>query len=178
MATPKLAKKLKELVELKAEIKGINFVVDIAENFPPSFMMDNRRLMQVLVNLLTNAAKYTFKGKVELRFSVVTNVSSKAGDFLLFEVEDTGIGIPPERLSRLTTLFGLLNEKVAHCETGTFPTLITCRHRPGPRRDLEDRLCHARRADHHLHSRRWDQVLGQTPIQPARRVIFLIACIS
>lgn len=61
---------------------------------------DRRRLLQCLLNLVSNALKYTDRGKVEVEVAV-----SDAGDWLEFRVSDTGIGISPEQISTLFSPF-------------------------------------------------------------------------
>lgn len=67
--------------------------------------------MQVILNLAYNAIKYTFKGNITIRIKLNLNL-------LLIEVEDSGIGIPKEDLSKLTQLFGLVDRKSSDYETG------------------------------------------------------------
>lgn len=66
---------------------------------PGIIMTDSFRLHQVLVNLLSNAIKFTDKGKIEFGFSIENN------EWILFYVNDTGRGIPPERLEKIFERF-------------------------------------------------------------------------
>lgn len=72
-------------------------------DLPMTFQSDETRLRQILLNLLSNAARFTLRGRVTLRVSFDQGV-------LVFEVEDTGKGIAPEELSRLFDLF----ERIEH----------------------------------------------------------------
>ncbi len=75
--------------------KGIGLVGDVDRSIPAAICVDGARLRQVLVNLVGNAVKFTSKG--EIRVSVDLGGSADAGRTqILFEVSDTGIGIPPE----------------------------------------------------------------------------------
>ncbi|WP_264790056.1 response regulator [Aureispira anguillae] len=78
----------------KAEEKGIDLILDIASNVPDSVLVDGIKLQQIFSNLISNAIKFTPKGSATIKVQnthVEENVSS-----LLFEVIDTGIGIPPD----------------------------------------------------------------------------------
>jgi signal transduction histidine kinase/DNA-binding NarL/FixJ family response regulator len=84
-----------ELIRVKAEQKGLRFVCDLAPGLPAGVCADERRLRQVLLNLLGNAVKFTERG--EVRFLVRFDPPSR----LRFEVQDTGIGISSEQQERL-----------------------------------------------------------------------------
>src|SRR4051812_36743404 len=74
-----------------AEEKGLGFSVELDGELPPSLDTDDMRLRQVLRNLLSNAMKFTEKGRVNLR------ISRAAPDVMGFGVSDTGIGIPKDK---------------------------------------------------------------------------------
>ncbi|MEO8704441.1 MAG: response regulator, partial [Kofleriaceae bacterium] len=74
-----------------AEEKGLQFTVELDQDLPPFIDTDDMRLRQVLRNLLSNAMKFTEKGRVNLR------ISRTSGDVLAFAVSDTGIGIPKDK---------------------------------------------------------------------------------
>ena len=100
---------LDELCALtKARIgdRGIEFKVNIDPTLPRVLYGDNIRLKQIVLNLLTNAAKYTKEGYVEFK---VSSVIKDGICRLIFTVEDTGIGIKEEALPRLFSKFDRLN---------------------------------------------------------------------
>ena len=87
-----------------AEDKKLEFSVSLDTNLPASLYTDERRVKQILKNLLSNAFKFTQAGRVTLSISPVTegwnpnNPSlSKSGTVVAFTVSDTGIGIPPDK---------------------------------------------------------------------------------
>lgn len=90
-----------DLLILKAEQKNIALVVDIAPDVPRHVIGDVVRVKQILLNLISNAKKFTHAGHVKL------SVSRDGGrdDFLFFRVEDTGIGIPHDRLDHIFDKF-------------------------------------------------------------------------
>ena len=82
--------------------KGIALSIDIA-TLPPLLRGDETRLRQALLNYAANAAKFTARGRIEIRARVL---DTTANDLLLrFEVADTGIGIAPEQQARLFHIF-------------------------------------------------------------------------
>ncbi|MFY7778711.1 MAG: ATP-binding protein [Elstera sp.] len=87
------------LVETDARAKGVPIHVDIAADIDPWRVGDEGRLRQILLNLMGNAVKFTSEGHITL------NVSLSAPNWLIFEVTDTGVGIPPEALGRLFQQF-------------------------------------------------------------------------
>jgi signal transduction histidine kinase/FixJ family two-component response regulator len=84
---------------LLAESKGIKFDVQIAEDVPQYGCADRRRLRQILLNLVSNAVKFTADGHVAVH---ATSRTTRGSDPLIrVEVSDTGIGIDPDALDRL-----------------------------------------------------------------------------
>ena len=93
----------------RARAKGLEFKLDIDESIPSRLFGDDVRISQVIMNLLTNAVKYTESGSVTLR---VKNKGIKDGDVKLrFDVIDTGIGIKEEDLDKLFQSFERIEEK-------------------------------------------------------------------
>jgi HAMP domain-containing protein/CheY-like chemotaxis protein/signal transduction histidine kinase len=84
--------------------KGLEFTIVAAANLPPVINTDNERLQQILKNLLSNAFKFTEKGRVSLDINVAERRSdygnealNHADQVIAFTVSDTGIGIPAEK---------------------------------------------------------------------------------
>jgi HAMP domain-containing protein/CheY-like chemotaxis protein/signal transduction histidine kinase len=87
-----------------AEAKHLPFNVQFGEGLPHTMDSDPKRLQQILKNLLSNAIKFTARGHVDVRVNLVTDgfspghpVLGKAPQVVAFVVEDTGIGIAPEK---------------------------------------------------------------------------------
>jgi len=87
-----------------AEAKNLPFQVQFAEELPHAMDSDPKRLLQILKNLLSNAVKFTTHGQVEVRVGFATQgwspdhpVLSGARQVIAFAVEDTGIGVAPEK---------------------------------------------------------------------------------
>ena len=88
-----------EILRVKAEEKGLALVFDAAPDLPASVLADERRLCQVLLNLLGNAIKFTDEGTVALRVSAEPQGPSQV--LLRLDVEDTGTGMRAEDLERI-----------------------------------------------------------------------------
>ena len=105
-----------EMVEVQAGQKGLKLGYCIDEDTPDTIIEDHGRLRQVLVNLLSNAVKFTDEGEVSV------SVSSEAirGEMrqILFEVKDTGIGIPQDKMDRLFQPFDQLERSISHKRDG------------------------------------------------------------
>ena len=87
-----------------AEAKSLPFELQFDPDLPNSMTSDPKRLQQILKNLLSNAVKFTSHGHVEVRVARVTEgwtpdhpMLSKADQVLAFAIEDTGIGVAPEK---------------------------------------------------------------------------------
>ena len=92
-----------ELLVLKAEEKRIRLRIDIDPEIPECIISDPGRLRQVLLNLANNAVKFTDKGEVIL--SAVLLEKGRDHYRILFEVTDTGVGIPEDKLDGLFSAF-------------------------------------------------------------------------
>jgi len=100
----------------RARGKGIKLRLE-TESVPRALIGDPTRLTQALLNLATNAVKFTEHGSVTLR---TLRQEETAGDVLLrFEVEDTGIGIDPETLARLFGAFEQADTSTTRQHGGT-----------------------------------------------------------
>lgn len=91
------------MISMKAEEKGLSFQMDINETIPNCLYGDEIRLKQCMMNLLTNAVKYTKKGKVI--FKVGFSSRSEGNIMLHIEVTDTGIGIRQNDLDKIFRSF-------------------------------------------------------------------------
>lgn len=107
--TDKFIQNLVTLTQGKAKEKGLEFVLAVDEKLPQKLYADDVRLRQVLINLLTNAVKYTKNGQVALRIYVEEVKGENA--VVRYEVSDTGIGIKKEDLDKLFSSYERLEEK-------------------------------------------------------------------
>lgn len=86
----------------RAKAKELELLVECADNVPMKLCGDETHIRQIIVNLLTNAVKYTEKGTVKL---IVSGRFTDGGFVLKVDVSDTGIGIAEENLPQLFTQF-------------------------------------------------------------------------
>ena len=98
---------LYNIIWVKAEEKGLALSFDIDESIPSEYFGDDVRIRQVLVNLLTNAVKYTVKGEVKLK---LTALKENNEAILSYSVSDTGIGIKEDDISALVMDYQRLDE--------------------------------------------------------------------
>jgi signal transduction histidine kinase/CheY-like chemotaxis protein len=109
---------------LRADEKGLELLCDLASDLPPVVRGDSTRLRQVVLNVVSNAIKFTSKGEVVLK---VESLLSKSSDNLLhFTVTDTGIGIPPEKQTLIFEPFSQADNSTTRNFGGTGLGLTIC----------------------------------------------------
>ncbi len=105
------------LLSIKADEKDIGFSSIVYSEVPSAIQGDPGRLKQVLINLANNAVKFTRAGEVAISSSVVD--SDAESITLKFEVRDTGIGIPAERLDKIFESFTQVDSSTTRKFGGT-----------------------------------------------------------
>jgi signal transduction histidine kinase len=95
--------------------KGLEFKIELGADIPKVIMLDSARLEQVLINLVANAIKFTDQGYVRLSASCRIDEKNLHKIHLKIDVQDTGIGIPPDQVKTVFNSFqqvsGQKNEK-------------------------------------------------------------------
>ena len=104
MHLKKLLKEVLDMFILQTTAKGIKLQMKMAVGVPTTVVSDERRLKQVIINLLSNALKFTFEGSITLE--VEFNPNTK---MLHFNIIDTGIGIRKADQVKLFKMFGKLS---------------------------------------------------------------------
>lgn len=106
-----------DLLAGKAAEQGLDLVYQIDYNIPIQIIGDGMRLRQILINLLNNALKFTPKGEVFVKVGLASE--NKENIELIFEVIDTGIGIPKEKLPNLFLAFSQVDSSTTRKYGGT-----------------------------------------------------------
>lgn len=103
-----------EICRVRADQKDLDFIYQPDPNLPEGVEIDEKRLRQVLINLLGNAIKFTDRGSVTLEVKVIeTNASTP---HLRFQIKDTGVGIVKEEISRLFQAFEQVGDQKRQSE--------------------------------------------------------------
>ncbi|MEG4456170.1 ATP-binding protein [Microcoleus sp. N9_A1] len=105
---PAFLEGIAEIVRVRANQKGIPFTYEPDADLPTGVTIDEKRLRQVLINLLGNAIKFTDKGGVTFRTK--SHKIERATYQIRFEIEDTGVGISPDGLTKIFQPFEQVGE--------------------------------------------------------------------
>ncbi|MDM8515416.1 two-component regulator propeller domain-containing protein [Desulfobacterales bacterium HSG16] len=97
-----------EIMKMSAQQKDIDFIFDAPNNLPSAVVVDEKRLRQVLLNLLGNAVKFTDEGCVTFSVNTVGNFQ--------FSIKDTGVGMTPEQLSKIFEPFEQVGDEKKRAE--------------------------------------------------------------
>ena len=113
----KITEEVVEILNYHAEERNNQLHIRIFGGIPDRVLGDPLRMKQVLLNLTGNAVKFTKNGRVSIRTSLVKKTGEKI--VVKFEVSDTGIGIPPEKISCLFKTFSQVSAGVTEKFRGT-----------------------------------------------------------
>lgn len=114
------------LMNLAAKDKGLRLSINCQTPLPESIKADPTRLRQVLINLISNAVKFTDSGNIEVSLEVF---ASHSGDEerLRFSVKDSGIGMPPDKLDDIFHPFEQIEDVMRANHGGAGLGLAICR---------------------------------------------------
>lgn len=114
------------MIRVRSGEKDLTFTVDVDEDLPKGLYGDDKKIKQVILNLLTNAVKYTESGGFMFKISA----ESFSGDYcdMRISVKDSGIGIKPEDMDRLFSRYERLDEEKNISVQGTGLGLDISRH--------------------------------------------------
>jgi signal transduction histidine kinase/DNA-binding NarL/FixJ family response regulator len=135
---PSFLQGITEIVRIRAEQKGIDFVYAPSPRLPDGIEVDDKRLRQVLINLLGNAVKFTDQGKVTFEVEVlsqpvvqrqttssIVNLAEQSTHStseqiptckMCFRISDTGIGMSPDSLEKIFQPFEQVGDEKRHSE--------------------------------------------------------------
>ncbi|MDJ1182291.1 ATP-binding protein [Roseofilum casamattae] len=111
---PSLLQSVVELCRPRAEEQGLDFRYEVSSDLPDGVVVDEKRLRQVLLNLLGNAIKFTERGSVTLRVNAIEGSAECSS--LLFQVSDTGVGIAAADLEKLFAAFEQVGDREKQAE--------------------------------------------------------------
>ncbi len=116
---------ISSIINTRIDRDNVEFVLDINPSIPKQLFGDSIRIKQVIINLANNAAKFTSKGQVYLKFDFRT--TGKNTGELLFSVKDTGIGIRKEDMVKIFQSFQQVDSKRNRAIEGTGLGLAICK---------------------------------------------------
>jgi len=107
-----------DMFAVKAGQLGLELVYHIADNVPLQLLADSMRLKQVLINLISNAIKFTHVGEIFLEVTLM-KINTDQKIVVAFEIKDSGIGIPRDKISRLFKSFSQVDSSTTRKYGGT-----------------------------------------------------------
>src|SRR5258708_5808838 len=115
----------KSMIAMRASEKGLALVTEIDPNIPKALLGDPGRIRQIVLNLVSNAVKFTAAGEVAISAQCVERDADRA--VVRISVRDSGMGIAPERLERLFTDFVQADASIHRHFGGTGLGLAICK---------------------------------------------------
>ncbi len=118
-----------EICRIRAVQKGIAFIYEAHPQLPRVIRTDEKRLRQILINLLGNAIKFTDNGAVTFKVDILATekIDDKQFTKIRFQIEDTGIGMTPEELDKIFLPFEQVGEKNKQTEGTGLGLAISCK---------------------------------------------------
>tara|TARA_R110002110_G_scaffold166602_2_gene367330 strand:+ start:82530 stop:85448 length:2919 start_codon:yes stop_codon:yes gene_type:complete len=115
----------------RAQSKGLELILDIPPNFHPSYLGDELRIKQILINLISNALKFTESGSIGLHLKCIENDSEKEEcktfQNIQIDIRDTGCGITPDQVDKIFFPFLQADGSTSRVYGGTGLGLSICR---------------------------------------------------
>ncbi len=105
-----------QLFETKIKEKNIAFIKEFDQTIPLALIGDSMRLRQIILNLVSNAIKFTHKGKITMAVRMLHEDDEKAS--IEFRISDTGIGIPEHKLAHIFNNFEQAHTESSYGGTG------------------------------------------------------------
>ena len=114
------------LLSFRMTKKNLEFVAVLQQDLPIEYLGDATRIRQVLINLVTNAIKFTKEGQITLELCAGTQATPMGKQQILFRICDTGIGIRADRLDRLFKVFSQVDTSTTRRYGGSGLGLAIC----------------------------------------------------
>ncbi len=116
-----LARECVDMLHIRAAEKGIHLTLEIAQDLPQFISADGGKLRQIVINLISNAIKFTAHGEIAFHVSMTRQENA---DVLVVEISDTGVGISPEDQSRIFEPFIQVGKPATQKGTGLGLALV------------------------------------------------------
>ncbi len=120
---PEFIRHLTDMIKIRTEQKGLYFNFEVAGFLPAVINSDEKRLRQILINILNNAVKFTDNGGIT--FKIISEEISPDENILIFEIKDTGIGIEKENQKEIFKPFQQFTDKSRKIEGAGLGLTIT-----------------------------------------------------
>ncbi len=123
-------------VAARAQLRGLDLLLDLDPKLPTTMLGDSQRIQQVLLNIIGNAIKFTERGSIRIRATLQPNLEipsarpqdlSARADWIRIEVIDTGIGIEPHQIEFIFEPFRQADSSTTRRYGGTGLGLAICR---------------------------------------------------
>jgi len=98
------------LLKMKADIRNLQLIDEIHPDVPKTIKTEPTRLKQIILNLVGNSLKFTFKGHIKVKIEVLKATTTQENGLLILKVEDTGLGIKEAHQGRLFSAFTMVGE--------------------------------------------------------------------
>lgn len=116
---PSFLQGVSEIFSIRAEQKKIGFIAQFDSHLPTGIYADEKRLRQVIINLLGNAVKFTERGAVTFKVKILETSSENSPNPTIkvrFQVEDTGVGITQDKLAQIFLPFEQVGDNRSQSE--------------------------------------------------------------
>lgn len=113
-----ICKEAIDTVKLEIHTKGVELIITIDDKLPNLINIDSLRLKQVLLNLLSNASKFTEKGAIELSVNLIEKISNEQS-IIRFSIIDSGVGINEQNLEKIFDAFTQADNTISRKYGGT-----------------------------------------------------------
>jgi len=125
VTTDDIVSEIKQGFSAVAEDKGLKLEINRSENFPDTIVTDRQRLLQIIKNLLSNAFKFTSSGSIKVNLakpeagSSFANPKLNSGNTFYISVEDSGVGIPQNKMAEIFEAFQQADGSISRKYGGT-----------------------------------------------------------
>ena len=110
---------LADIVSDRMSAKGLQYTCTVGEDVPDNLVGDSGKLLQILLNIIGNAVKFTQQGSITVQVSVVKTKKEEGKVTIAFRIRDTGIGIPSNKLAHIFDRFYQVENSLSRQHGGT-----------------------------------------------------------